>query len=155
MSTLNPRIVQGAKGPSDLSMLRSADEIETFVGARKEGEVVFRSRFRNFRLCIKPEIRRMLNDEIFSEPAKFVVFNNYEFRTTDEFEIEQIRVSKRFGLSLDYWDQGEAVQIAEEARYQDFVKMLDDNPKMKQRLFVDAGLKDFRVTQPIGPSSKQ
>ncbi len=149
-----PLIVTGAKGPRDLSMLASADAVQSFIAPTKEGEVVFRSRFRFFTLILKPEVRRQIGDEFLTEPPLKAVFDNFECRTTDPETIRLIRESKRFGLSLDFWDQTEAIEIAEEARYQAFVQTLDANPKLKQRLIVDAGLRDFKLpitARPIAP----
>jgi len=144
----NPTIVSGAKGPRDINMLASANDVAAFVKPREEGEVIFRSRFKNFMLTLKAPVKRSIGDEILNEPARKVRFKDYVYRTSDPWEIEKIRKSNRFGLSLDFWDQSEAIAIAEEARYQDFVRTLDANPKLKERLIVDAGLRDFKVSKP-------
>jgi hypothetical protein len=144
MSIGNPEIVTGAKGPRDLNMLPSAQAVEAFV-APKEGEVVFRSRIVNFMIQIKGAVHRMVGDVVLDEPPIIAKFSQGEYRTTNPEHIAWLKSRGNFGLTGDYWDQSEAVVMAEEAQYAQFLDQVERNPKLKARLAMDANLKDFKL----------
>jgi hypothetical protein len=143
-------VVDGALGPRiDVGVLRTAEDVNAYVGAVKEGEVVFVSNSKNLMVMLKKDSKRVIGDIVVEEPHRMAQFQNGVYRTSDPWEIETLKKSNSFGISRLFWDAAEMKQAADEAQFQAFVGQLERNPELRKRVKLSVGiLPDFEPSAP-------
>lgn len=146
------KVIEGARGPIiDLASLPNAgaEVVVDLSHSDPEGTRTFVSNSKNLRIQVKREFKRVIGDEVLTEPHRIVQFVGGVYKTADEMEIKALEKNKGYRLGGLFWDAHQAQAIAEEAEFQSFMIRVQSNPalerKVRERLKVDARLRDFMV----------
>jgi len=127
--------------PSDDTMQR----VEAGAPTRKSGKKYrFRSRYERHMLLLKAiPSTKSFDGRTVAGSTVTSMFQDYEYQTDDPDRNRLMREHDTFGVT--FWDADEQDQKVAVAEYQDFLRKLNTNPILRDRLRKDLSKKDFSV----------
>jgi len=137
--------------PSDETMQR----VEAGAPTRKSGKKYrFRSRYEKHMLLLKaiPSTKSFDGRTVAGETVTSL-FQDYLYETDDPDRNRLMREHDTFGVS--FWDADEQDQKVAVAEYEDFLRKLNTNPVLRERLKKDLSKRDFSVLSTLAQAESE
>lgn len=143
----SPVIVTGARGTGD-QLPSGLVPLTAIAPTVEEGEVLWMSRSRDYRIQLKGEPKRVVGDQVLPERPRAAQFENYSFKCNDPETNKQLRESKSCGY--DFWamsDLEERKKASQEAALVAAAEAIMDSgdPAAVERLSVVLASKGFKL----------
>lgn len=142
-----PVVIEGARSGRDASP-SGVVPLASIAPSVGEGEVLWMSRGRDYRIQLKGTPKRVVGDQVLPEQPRFAQFEAHAFRSSDPETNRQLEAAKERGF--DFWKMSDIQERTKAAKEADLVRAAEalvataDSETM-EKLSVILGAKGFKL----------